>query len=155
MFGEHKTPSWGEQVEMDFERCDLVGRSSWQNEPEQMSWRIACVVLRVSLVMLEAGNPWGYWPGPILLVACPFPPTFPYLSQCCCYTNPCVSYSDWKTHFSNDHQGTSRKELITHSIGGYTACPRGHRVRQRDLSSAFIGGGAGIGPQRFNFYWHI
>lgn len=40
-----------------------------------MSWRTACVELRVSLVMLEAGNPWGYWPGPILfLVTGPFPP---------------------------------------------------------------------------------
>lgn len=65
---------------MDFEGCDLVcGSSSWQNEPEGTFSRVACVTLKVSLVMLEAGNAWGHWPGPVLLVASP-PQTFPYLS---------------------------------------------------------------------------
>ena len=58
---------------------------------------------------------------------------FPDWSQCCNCTSPCPSYYDCKTHLSNNHLGTLKKQdLLLISPGGYMACLWvGHKARLR------------------------
>ena len=86
--------------------------------------------------------------------------TFPLLQPVLWLYWPCGSYYDCKTHLSNSHQGTlKREDLLLRGPGGYTAYLGPHsdimgREIMQTWSFAFIGVEGEV-PRIFGFtvYW--
>lgn len=92
-----------------------------------------CVGLRLFIVMLGARNAWDPHLKPYCLwwtpQICPCP------HGCCDWTTPCGSYFDFRTHLSNNHQGTLKNRFITHKSqkvhGTLRTTQQGLRSRDR------------------------
>ena len=77
-----------------------MNRPKMESRPYQFLLQLFCLCFSLSIVTLSAKNAWGHW-GPYYLW---WAPTMLWLDH------SYIFYCDYKTHFSNNHQGTWKKQ---------------------------------------------